>query len=330
MKKPTPSDIGLAHRTAGVEPPETLPAPDDASEKVVVPPENDESGNKAPQEPDLYFSSVELKQDTRGNRFLNLELAENPQVMTEQANQLYQLLTSTEMAINTMLEGEKDRQSDMFETLLGYAHQGLVGPNPDTAAATFNVSQFRHNKLRQVLMDFRDRYTRRTNLTSLSLIAICVILFILFAPNAGRIEGVLAGITSGDIIKTAFGDFKPAIILSLLAAYFFGLVGLAIGEIFTAFVASMNVDVDRYAENPRYRFKPMSRLLFGATIWLITLIFLALDWVIIGLGGVKVNDAATGAPWLGLVGGVIVALAFNQVIVTLQSRASSAFQVKKA
>ena len=58
----------------------------------------------------------------------------------------------------------------------------------------------------------------------------------------------------------------------------------------------------------------------------LVLALLAVDWLIIGLGGTSINEATRGKPFLAIIGGIVVAIAFNQVVQLLKSRAEASLQ----
>jgi len=198
---------------------------------------------------------------------------------------------------------------------------GLAGPNPDIATGEGELTAFREGTLTQDLRTMRDLFTVHTARLMVLTAAICAVISFLLLYN----EVIIAPYLQFNE-ATVLEQMPPATLFSTLVAFFLGMIGFCIGEVFTAFLASAQVSLASYRENPRFRIGPPMRLVFGGAVWFLTLSMLAVNWLIIGLGGTTLNQATTGRPFLGLIGGIVVALAFNQVVQLLQARAQAALQ----
>lgn len=273
-------------------------------------------------EPAQYFDQVILVRDS-GFPVLSFTLASPRKAMPAAANTLYGQISNAEQTVRELV-APGQVQDHLMRELTGIAYRGLVGAHPDVAAATSDLDGFRQNLLLPHLQRFRDRYAvRNTGLMAGAVLA-ALLLILWLASREAEVIAFLAGAGEGTIV---FGAATAETVVSCIAAFLFGMVGFAVGEVFTGFRSAQTVDLASYRNHPRFRLGPLLRLFYGASAWFVALAFLTLDWIIIGVGGTTINAATKGTPLLGLVGGIVIAIAFDG-IVDLLSRKSKAATVQ--
>ncbi len=273
--------------------------------------------------PALYFDQVIVTEETGWPKLL-FTLSDRRKKMTEEAVQLYRDVAVAEQLIRDLVASSTHR-TQLMKELAGIAHAGLIGPVPDVAAAASDLDRFRSQTLIAHLQRFRDWYAVKN--TVLMVATVVVALGTLWGIVV-REPALLSALGQFSLDGMILGSLDPSLALSCLAAFLFGLVGFAIGEIFTGFRAAQTVDLASYRTNPRFRLSPWLRLFYGASTWFIALAFLALDWIILGLGGTTINDAAKGSPVLGLVGGLVIAVAFDKFVDVLSNKSAEAVAPK--
>lgn len=270
----------------------------------------------------LYMEAVRIAPDSQCNAaYLEIDPIEDPPAMAEEFRQLLARIESTDSLIR--LVTSEPKRLARYKRLRGIALMGLVGKSPDPASAAHLLTTFRGEDLTEDLKAARNDYivanTWKMGLAGFSALALGFLAWTNAAALAAM--NVPASLPEG---------VAAAGVVNFIAATLFGITGFAVGDIFTSLWAGQSVDPDRFRANRRYRFSGWLRLTFGATLWIAVLSLLSVDWLILGVGGVTINEATEGKPLLGFVGGLIVALAFDQAGRTVGDRARQAFQSGEA
>ncbi|MEL6476429.1 MAG: hypothetical protein AAFR17_03805 [Pseudomonadota bacterium] len=225
--------------------------------------------------------------------------------------------------VNDPAARTKDRRA-----LLEIAQFGLQGraANPQEGLAKLEAFKTR---LDSRLKKARDGFAKRTNRASLWVLAISALAATVIGLwGKWSAEGLAAAsallMTAPlDLAVDASGNPAPIDInaaMTTLFVFFYGGVGLALGEIFTAMRESAQPRFEQFQSNPRFRFSPLRRWVFIFAAWAILLYLVSHDWIVFGIGDASVNgvmDAPLTAPLLGLV----TTICFNMITEAISTRA---------
>ncbi|MFQ6550381.1 hypothetical protein AADZ90_020745 [Aestuariibius sp. 2305UL40-4] len=270
--------------------------------------------------PALYFTDVQIEERDGNAVDLIFHRPRDRTRMPPEARALYHRIHLTAETIREMVNcGSQD---DRFTRLRDIAEDGLTGPDPDPTGALEDLESFREGSLQADLRRHRDRYSTINAALMASVAALCVLaaLVIYFSQKGigGWLDTYLTGIPGAGVTPLHSDGMMLA---AGVAAYLFGLAGFCVGEILTSYQFGTKVDIDSYHLHARFRFRPNQRLMYGASLWMILLVMLGLDWLVIGIGEAHLNRAGQGEPLFGFLGGIVVALAFTAISETIHARA---------
>lgn len=272
--------------------------------------------------PPLYFSSVDVVTDF-GVQKLKFTRPRHAEPLSESAATLYSQIEGTAQTIRELVRS-KALVASLFQHLAGIGYQGLVGPNPDTASQLTELQRLRVEQVEPHLRKARRVYAAMTVLTLIVTATLAVAgLYALWIYEATILSAAQArfaapgGVASQSVLAGV--DFRA--LLSGTAAFLFGVIGFAVAEVVTAFYAAQRASLESYRTNDRFRFWPVERLAFGLALLFLTLVFVAVDWIILGVAGTELKDAVDGKPLLGVIVGIVIGLAFDRIAGLLVTKA---------
>lgn len=270
----------------------------------------------------LYFSGVAVILDN-GVRKLRFARAPRAQPLSESAAILYSQIEGTAQTIRELVRDDRIAAA-LFQHLAGIGYQGLVGPNPDTSSQLNELQRFRVEQVEPHLRKARRIYA------AMSVLTLVVTSTLAMAGLYALLSYEAAILTAAEARFAPTGAPQPASVLSgvdfraLLsgtAAFLFGVIGFAVAEVVTAFYAAQRASLESYRTNNRFRFWPVERLAFGLALLFLTLVFVAVDWIILGVAGTELKDAVDGKPLLGVIVGIVIGLAFDRIAGLLVTKA---------
>ena len=266
-----------------------------------------------------YYQSITLNHSTRSGLFwFDYETHDAKWSLTDEGRDLQRQLNYALHLLNTYAEHcTPDMLERHSKTLEKIAQQGLMGPNANPSEGLAKIGCFQSSFM-STLQKERSRFARDTTCWSILILVASLVLaafFWLFGKNfAEDLQHVARGALPLGLTDTSLEDMMRA-----LFVFFYGGVGLALGEIFTAKRDGAHPSYESFEENPRFRFSPVERWIFVIACWAILLYLISNDWIVLGIGETQINqvlDKPLTAPLLG----ILTTVSFNKMIDAISSR----------
>ena len=255
----------------------------------------------------------EERYNGRAGFYIRFEPASGRGALSAEAALLYKRVKRAERFLNN-LEITSSQRRDYVLWLVRIARFGLQGENCCPHDALTKMDIFEH-EMKAPLKEHRDAFIEKT--VGLNARMIVVWLSVLFLALAGDAYQPVSN-AFGQLLAQVPGS-DLTVVRSMIYAFLLGLLGLAVGEVFTVIVHGRVPQYEKFFDNPRYRYDEATRWVFVAATWTVVMSLASSGAFAIDFNGVTFGDIVA-SPGQAVVLAVLTSIGFQHVVTSLTRR----------